>query len=367
MGTIRCEVTGELVWDGKYAKTKDKDLNILRHMTGLDGDRRKNTEEALRRAKIELDDGFEDTKVDYSKNKVNFEHGVPSNSKVIVTQMNHLIEIQYMKQMNHKQTIKMLPRNEETGFREYEVIATGEIHNMNESEKRSENLNSLGQTFKKLRYLINNNFVGGKNELHVTLTYALVDGQPMRDSIKLYKDFEKFKKRLSYKYKDKAKIEYINVVEPQGSGAWHCHCLLRFDGLENVYLKNDELAEMWGHGFVTIKGLSKVDNIGAYLSAYLSDIDVTDTDITGEGVVTREVDGKTKKFLKGGRLHFYDSGMNLYRASRGMKKPVRETMKYKDIKKIVGSTKPHYSQRIDIEKDDYKNQITYIQYNLKRD
>lgn len=344
----------------------NKKRNILRHVTGMDGYRSDITKKSLKLARINLNDGYEDAVVDYSKNKTNFEHAIPSNSKVIVTRMNHLVEIQYMKQMNFKQTIKMLPRNEDTGFREYEVISTGEVFNMQESENRSENLNSMGQTFKKLRYLINNNFIGGDNELHVTLTYRHIDGQPMTDSKKLYKDFEKFRKKLSYKFKGTAKVEYINVVEPQASGAWHCHCLLRFDGIDKIYIPNEELEKMWSHGFTKIKALSKVDNIGAYLSAYLSDVEVTDTDLVGENVVIREVDGESKKFLKGGRLHFYDSGMNLYRSSRGIKEPVRENLKFKDIKKIVGSAKPHYSHRIDIEKDDYKNQITYLQYNLKR-
>ena len=34
------------------------------------------------------------------------------------------------------------------------------------------------------------------------------------------------------------------------------------------------------------------------------------------------VDGISKQFIKGERLKYYPSGMNLYSSSRGMKKPV---------------------------------------------
>lgn len=332
----------------------------------------KRTELAGRKLGLNSDGHYESATVDFSKNKVNFEHAIPSNSKVIVTRMNHLVEIQHMKTMNFKQTIKMLPRNEDTGFREYEVVRTGEIHNMQESENRSENKNSLGQTFKKLRYLINNNFTGGGNELHITLTFR----ENVTDSKELYKIFDKFIKRMKYRCKKiNQKLEYINVIEPHASGRWHCHVLMSFteliDGeyvplLKDVYIPPKELEDIWGQGFVTIKKLKNVDNIGAYLSAYLADVDVTGEDITGENVVTKNVDGVEKKFLKGGRLHFYDSGTNLYRSSKGIIAPEREHMKYKDIKKEVGHQEPHFSQRINIESEDYKNEITYLQYNLKR-
>lgn len=314
----------------------------------------------------------ENDKDEYQKNPVNFSHMIPSNAKVIVTRMKHLIEIQHMKTMNFKQTIQMLPRNEDTGFREYEVISSGEVFTMNESANRSESQNSLKKTFKKLRYLINNNFTGEGNELHIILTY----GKHVTDRLELMKDFENFMKRLRYNRKKvNQKLEYINVVEPQASGRWHCHVLLSFTELQGesyvmpekpVYIPNAVIEKLWSHGFTKTKKIQNVDNIGAYLSAYLADIDVTGEDITGDKVVTKMVDGVEKKFIKGGRLHFYDSGVNLYRKSSGIKEPERETMKYKDIKKEVGLRPPHFSSKIFIEQEQYKNEITYLQYNQKR-
>lgn len=287
---------------------------------------------------------------------------IPPNAYVKVTPMNHIIEVQHMEKMNGTNHIKKLDKDRFLDLR------TGEIKEFVHSENRKDSFNSLRQTFKKVRYLINNNFVGNQNELHVTLTYK----KNMTDPKVLYQDFVKFMKRLSYKFKDVTSIDYLSVVEPQGRGAWHCHVLMRFNDLDKVYIKNSELKAIWGLGFVTIKALKEIDNIGAYLSAYLSDVELNAENmskvITDESeVVVRQVEGKEKKFIKGGRLHMYPPGMNMYRKSKGIVAPERLTMRFKDIKKIVGSgVEPHYQKSIHIENEDFENTINYLQYNTKR-
>lgn len=288
---------------------------------------------------------------------------IPGFASVTVTKMGHLVEVQYLEKENKRSNILKLNKDE------YLVLDTGEIKEYNHIENRSQSENSLRQTFKKLRYLINNNFRGNDNELFVTLTYA----ENMQDPERLYKDVEKFIKKLRYKFKDKTTIDYINVVEPQGRGAWHCHVLLRFNDLDDIYIPNDEVREMWGNGFVTVKSLNNVDNIGAYVSAYLADIELNDkTDLetvnrllNEERKAVKFIDGK--KYIKGGRLHLYPPGMKLYRTSRGIKKPNRVRMKYEDLKKeVVGSAKPHYSRVYKIDEENFKNTVIHEQYNLKR-
>lgn len=286
---------------------------------------------------------------------------IPDGDLVTVTKMNHIVEVQHMQKMNRKAHIKKLDKDR------YIYLGSGEIKEFNHIENRSQSFNSLRQTFKKLRYLINNNFTGAGNELHVILTYA----ENMTDTKRLYKDYEKFIKRLRYKYKDISSIDYISVVEPQGRGAWHCHLLLRFNDIDKVYIENSMLAELWGHGFVTIRSLKDVDNIGAYLSAYLTDVELTEENIisvvdTDYVIVVKEVNGQEKNIVKGGRLHLYPSGMNLFRKSKGIVYPERQRMKYKEIKKIVGSAEPTYQKSITVENDDFTNTINYEQYNLKR-
>jgi len=84
-------------------------------------------------------------------------------------------------------------------------------------------------------------------------------------------------------------------------------------------------------------------------------------------VATKVIDGQEKKFIKGGRLHMYPPGMNLYRKSKGIVMPDRVDMKFEDIKKVVGSVQPHYQKSYHIENDDFQNTISFIQYNTKRD
>jgi len=280
---------------------------------------------------------------------------------VTVTKMNHLTEIQHMAKMNNSATIKKIDKDN------YIDLSTGEIKQYTHIENRSESYNSLRQTFKKIRYLVNNNFTGRKNELFVTLTYA----ENMTDNKRLYSDMEKFIKKIRYKYKDRTDIDYLTIVEPQGRGAWHSHILMRFNGLKSAYVPFSEVSDMWGHGTVTVQRLQNIDNIGAYVSAYLADVELTEkTTITalqeGREIVEREVNGESKKFIKGGRLHMYPTSTNLYRKSKGIEFPERKKMTYENAKKIVGSAKPHYSARYEIENQDFENTIQYQQFNSKR-
>lgn len=284
---------------------------------------------------------------------------IHSNALVTVTDMGHIVEVQHMEKRNSTCRIQKIDSDR------YVNLDTGEISEFQKTTNRSDNINSLRKTFKKLRYLINNNFKGEPNELFITFTFA----KESFDNKMVYADFDKFLKRLKYRFKDETTIDYINVVEPHGSGEWHSHMLIRFNELDKIYIPHDELSKLWGNGFVTIKSLKGVDNIGAYLSAYLTDHEVPDdfdSDGTSAEIVVKKVDGRDKKFVKGGRMHFYPPGMNLYRKSKGILYPERIDMTYKDIKKVVGSTKPNYQQKYMVEKDDFKNTITYEQYNLKR-
>lgn len=288
-------------------------------------------------------------------------YSIQDKDIVTVTKTNHLTEIQYMEKMNRSASIKKLNKNE------YVVLETGEIKEFNHFENRSDSYNSLRQTFKKLRYLINNNFVGRSNELFLTLTYA----ENMTDTKRLYKDLDKFNKRMKYRYRNETTLDYLHVVEPQKRGAWHIHSLIRFNELEKAFIPNAELARLWGHGFVKIESIKNVDNVGAYLSAYLADLEL-DSDtasvavLENRNVIEKEVNGETKRFIKGGRLHMYPPKFRIFRKSKGILEPERKTMWYENAKKIVGSREPHYKKTYEIDTADFTNIIAYEQYNLKR-
>lgn len=280
---------------------------------------------------------------------------------VKVKRMKHIVEVMAVDNAtNGFDNIQKLSKSH------YMVKDTGEVLEYKQSENRGQNIAGLKKSFRKIRDLINNNFTGQGNELHVTLTYA----ENMQDTKRLYEDFVKFWKRYQYKYgKD---CDYLTVVEPQGRGAWHFHLLLRQNDVEKLYIPSDEMASLWGHGFVKIKSLKGVDNIGAYLSAYLCDVELTKETLPmavmeQKEIKEVEVDGQLKRYIKGGRLHMYPPGMNLYRKSRGIVFPEVEQMKYGDIKKIVGNATPNYSMTVTIqEADKLLNRITYEHYNTKR-
>lgn len=289
--------------------------------------------------------------------------GIWNEQVVSVKKMNHIVEVVAIDSVsNGLSKIKKLSKTH------YVNKDTGEILAYKLSENRGQNIAGLKQSFSKIRDLINNNFTGKGNEIHVVLTYA----ENMTDSKRLYKDFDKFWKR--YKYKYGSNCDYLSVVEPQGRGAWHCHVLIRHNDVESIYIPSEELARLWGHGFVKIRSLEGVDNIGAYLTAYLTDVELTEETLPMAVIEKREikvveVEGKQKRYIKGGRMHLYPPGMNLFRKSRGIVYPEVEKMKYKEIKKIIGNASPDYTTTITIQDEDKKrvlNRITYEHYNMKR-
>lgn len=272
-----------------------------------------------------------------------------------VTTMGNVTEIQLCTHRNRSQYVKILPD------RKYIDLSSGEVKEFKEKAvDRTGNASSLRRTFKKLRELINSNTTDLEKCRWVTLTYA----ENMTDTKRLYTDFDKFQKRFVYwnNKEGRTKPEYISVVEPQGRGAWHCHVLFIFQE-KAPFIENAKMAELWGHGFVNVRALENMDNLGAYLTAYLADIPIEEAQ---EGQVGELKEVKGKKYLKGGRLHMYPSDMNLYRTSRGIKKAdVKYISSDKlDKSKLGGMT---YRRTIKITYDE--GQSTFIDtqyYNKKR-
>lgn len=188
----------------------------------------------------------------------------------------------------------------------YVNLETGEIHAMDTSNNsRLDNLKSTKQTMKKLRRIIAHNFTGGKNQLWITLTYR----DHVTETAIVYRDFKAFIRRIRNQF---GNIDYITVIEPQASGRWHLHVLLKNDS--ELTIPNNDLAKMWGKGFTKTKRLKRADKVGNYLIAYLSNLQIGD-----EG-------SQNKAIIKGARLHMYPKGIRIYRTSRGIEKPLEITI-----------------------------------------
>ena len=290
---------------------------------------------------------------------------INDDATVSIKEMGHTYEICWCEHKNDKAPIQKIDKDH------YLITATGEVKQCRHIKNRYQSKGQLAQSFKRLREIINTNATNVNNCRWLTLTYR----EHITDTKQAYNDFDKFIKRLRYKY---GNLEYINVCEPQGNGRWHFHCLIIFPS-KAPYIPNDEMAEIWGHGFTKTQKLdNRIDNIGAYLSAHISDMEIEEADSLGIEYGIEDIKEITKidnqqlenpkYYIKGARLSLYPPKFNLYRTSRGIKKPVKEYMTYKQAKEKIGLDQPTYSKSVKLTDTDgkFSNKITYEHYNMRR-
>lgn len=288
---------------------------------------------------------------------------INNNDKISLKKMGHIFEICFTEHHNYLPTIQLLNKDN------YMIVSTGEIKQCEHIENRSENKAQVAQSLKRLREYINTNVVCTQNCLWVTLTYA----ENMKDTKRLYFDFKRFIRRFTNQY---GKIEYIVAMEPQGRGAWHCHVIIIF-AKKAPYIANKVIETLWGQGFTKTHKLANIDNIGAYLTAYLGDMELdsciennvrfSDNDIKEVSEIGNIKLKTPKKFVKGGRLYMYPPNFNLYRISRGIKKPTKEYLRYSVAKEKIGPLQPTYSKSIKLTtENDFSNLISYEYYNTLR-
>lgn len=181
----------------------------------------------------------------------------------------------------------------------YYVYSTEEFRPYSKEEKtrtRADNLRSIKRAFSNLKALINCNYDKPSDVRFITLTYA----ENMTDKKRIPRDMERFFRRLKKQY---GEFNYIYCKERQERGAWHMHVILFFLESPAPFLPNDEVAQMWGNGFVNIQGFKdEINNLGNYLCAYLTD------------------DKETSK--KGARLMNYEAGVRLYNCNKNIKRPI---------------------------------------------
>lgn len=197
---------------------------------------------------------------------------------------------------------------------------TGEVKEFQHHASRAEDKASVAQSLRKLRDLINTNLEAPETALWVTLTYR----ENMTDPAQLYEDYRRFWLRFKYYLSkwDHPSAEYIIAAEPQGRRAWHLHCLFLFPQ-KAPFIPNADMARIWDHGFTKTQSLKGVGNPGLYLTAYLGDMELSEAVNAGQFKAGRlaETKNKSKAVIKGARLKLYPPGFNLFRCSRGVKRP----------------------------------------------
>jgi len=206
-------------------------------------------------------------------------------------------------------------------------------------ERRQQTLRDARNTTRRLALM---NFNSG--DKFITLTF---DPKRVKDEKLLYsldwvdREFKKFVQRFNYRFK--VKLKYIAVREAHKSGRLHFHMLCDW---KQELLFEDEIREyerllgeqVWKHGFVDIKMLDHVDNVGAYIIKYMT---------------------------KSVSIEFF-KGKKVYLCSKGLNRP----FEYKDYQADLILKQ----YKIDTKKEvftnsyesEYLGKIVYKEYNLKR-
>lgn len=300
---------------------------------------------------------------------------IANNAIVRLKDMGHIKEVLYTEKRSYGGYITKISKEN------YIDNRTGEMFDYKLNENRAQSYQELKRSLNNGRDLINTNCTDLSKCRFITVTYAQRENKeqepiPMTDQVRLYKNLKSFIQRLRREY---GHFEFITCCEPQGSGSWHAHIILIYNS-QAPYMPNDKIAALWAQGFVTVKRIKdEVDNVGAYLTAYLCDVDYNEYIKENPNYKDKKLDIKEveiedengvkhlKKYVKGARLHYYPSQFHPFRWSRGIKKPIITNESYKEVKEKVSSGKLTFTKTIafeDIERN-FKNKLQYEYYNTK--
>ncbi len=256
---------------------------------------------------------------------------------------------------------------------EYLDTKTGEVKPKKKSKNRYQTPKSVRKSINRLMDLIRCNATDPAKCKWLTVTYEEV----MTDGKQAFLDAKLFLRRLKrYLAKQidltagQKSFQYITVAEPQGErhgNSWHLHILLIF-GDTAPFIDNTTIAELWSYGITSTHAVFDAAGLALYFKAYLSDVEYEDDSNDDEdkpATVEKLVDGVPKQFIKGERLKYYPTGMNLYSSSRGMKRPEVEEMTNAEAMERVGGAELVYRETYSIGADDKVNLIDKRYYKKK--
>ena len=166
----------------------------------------------------------------------------------------------------------------------------------------------------------------------LTLSFA-ENMQDLKEANKLFKKFlRKLKKEL------KIDIKYLAVIEFQKRGAIHYHMLINIP-----YVPVKWLQSLWQHGSLKINKIKHVDNLGAYITKYMS---------------KDNADDRLRK-VKGYNCSQELERPKIIKSWRGDEKLIKALIDQYDLKK----EKAEFVHTLNTQ--DYGS-ISYLQFNLKR-
>lgn len=119
---------------------------------------------------------------------------------------------------------------------------------------------SIIRAINVLRRLALSNFV--ENDKFLTLTFNDSNDFNINDLRECLIYYQKFIRKIKTLYPD---FKYITVPEFQKRGAVHYHLICKFP-----FTSNDEIAKIWGHGYIKVKAITNPQGAAIYLTKYLS-------------------------------------------------------------------------------------------------
>ncbi len=205
----------------------------------------------------------------------------------------------------------------------FEREHTGRRSEASEEVKKENRAKSSSRAKRTVRRLVNANIEGSSK--FVTLTFA----EDIKDLKQANYIFKKFKQRLEYQMK--IDIKYLCVPEFTKKGRVHYHVIF----FNLPYIKNTTLEMIWGQGFIKINKVDNCDNVGAYVSKYMTEDNL---------ILVEE---------------------KSYFTSRNLNKP-QEFINEKEIEILEDSLSPAYVVYTNSFNNDHIGLVNYTQYNLKR-
>lgn len=183
-----------------------------------------------------------------------------------------------------------------------------------------------------VRRLINSNigqYGDGFTSKFLTLTFA----EHVTDIKNANYEFKKFIQRLNYElFQTKtSNIRYLGVIEFTKIKRIHYHVII----FNVPYIRADDIAKIWGNGFIKINEIKHVDNVGAYVCKYMT---------------------KDNEQLDSNKSYF---------TSRNLFKPL-EIIDKKRVENLANSLPSNLMVYESNFRNDYLGDISYTQYNIKR-
>lgn len=215
---------------------------------------------------------------------------------------------------NTRPTIKRIGDGKHINMR------TGEIVTETKQVKRGDSPYSLLESNLRLQDLIKENTVDIDHILLSTLTYA----KKTLDIKRVNEDFKVFIKYLRRNIVEYGNIEYINSAELHSDkSSYHLHAILFFnESVKSVFIPMPTLSRAWQNGALSVSKPKTKQEVYSYLTPHLSN-EVTDKNshMHNKALLQMEL----------------PAGQNLYRCSKGIRKPVVQTDTYENVKRYLQS------------------------------